>query len=335
MRGFLEQWFLKAWQQDAGLLWVLRPLAGLYGWLAAQRQTRRSATDPGTTPVVVVGNITVGGSGKTPLLIAMAKQLQREGWHPGIVSRGYGGRAKNYPFTVSADSNPAECGDEPLLIARETGLPVVVDPNRSQAVAAIQALPGVNVVLSDDGLQHYNMARTVEIAVVDGVRQFGNRRLLPAGPLREPIARLRSVDIVVVNGGQSCPDAVQAEPMNVIAGALKPLNRAAHRQSLTAPSPVHAVAAIGRPERFAETLNGLGYQVTLHPAPDHATLSAEQLKQTDGKPVVVTEKDAVKISAQVLAEVANPVWVLAVEVQLPNSFWLKLNDLLGQPQRAE
>jgi len=335
MRAFLEQWFLKAWQHDSKLLWFFFPLSLLYHWFAVHRQSRRSVTPPGATPVVVVGNITVGGSGKTPLLIAMAKQLQREGWYPGIVSRGYGASAKNYPFTVSVESNPAECGDEPLLIARETGLPVVVDPFRSRAVAAIKAIPGVNIVLSDDGLQHYSMARTIEIAVVDGVRQFGNHRLLPIGPLREPIARLRGVDIVVVNGGQTCPDVVQTEPMKIIAGALKPLNGSAQTQSLTAPAAVHAVAAIGHPQRFADTLEELGYQVTLHPAPDHATLSAEQLSQADGNAVIVTEKDAVKCSTQLLAEVANPVWALAVEAQLPDSFWLKLNNLLGQPQGNE
>lgn len=330
MRAALERWLLAAWQRDSGWLLPLRPLAALYAVAAARR--RRSATVAAAAlPVLVVGNITVGGSGKTPLLIAIAERLVADGWRPGVVSRGYGGRARRYPLAVDENSAPAECGDEPRLIAERTGLPVVVDPNRSAAVGALAERGDVDIVLSDDGLQHYAMARSIELVVVDGERQFGNRRLLPAGPLREPLSRLDEVDWVIVNGGQPCAAAPQAVAMTMAAGVLKPLNSAARNRPLAVGSAVHAVAAIGNPQRFADTLADCGYRVALHSAADHAELSLAQLRFNDHLPVVITEKDAVKLSAQTIAALIAPLWVLPISAQLTEQFWQQLSERLGAP----
>lgn len=329
MRAVIEQWLLAAWQRDSAWLIVLRPLSAVYGWLAARRRKQQSATAAAALPVVVVGNITVGGSGKTPLLIAIAEQLAELGWHPGIVSRGYGGQSADYPLLVTAAIGAEQCGDEPRLIADRTALPVMVDPDRRRAVAALVEQCGVNLVLSDDGLQHYRMARTVEIVVVDGERQFSNQRLLPAGSLREPLARLESVDLVVINGGQHCPKVANASAMQLAPGPLRALNRAAQATQLQAPAAVHAVAAIGNPQRFASTLQKLGFDVQLHGAADHAPLSAAELCFDDGQPVVVTEKDAVKLSPELRDGVSNPLWVLPVNALLADTFWQQLTVLLG------
>lgn len=327
-RAWLEPRLTAAWQRDSRWLLPLRPLAALYGALLHCRRTAATLqTD--APPLIVVGNITVGGSGKTPLLIAIAEQLRQSGWRPGIVSRGYGGRCSHYPLQVTAQTPAAECGDEPRLIANRTGLPVVVDPDRSRAVRHLQRCADVDVVLSDDGLQHHAMARSVEIVVVDGERQFANQRLLPAGPLREPLRRLESVDLVVVNGSQRCPQAPHSHAMALQAQPLLALNAAARSAALTAGSRVHAVAAIGHPQRFAKTLHQLGFAVQLQSAPDHATLTAAELTFSDGEAVVVTEKDAVKLSPALCAEVANPLWALPITAQLPALFWSRLDQLLG------
>lgn len=330
VRTKIESWLLAAWQRDSRWLLVLRPLAALYGLLAARRRAARN-TSPCTVPLIVVGNLTVGGSGKTPLLIALAEQLAAAGWRPGVVSRGYGGRASRYPLSVTEATAAAECGDEPRLIADRTGVAVVVAPNRPAAVAALLRGGAVDIVLSDDGLQHYPMARSLELVVVDGQRQFGNARLLPAGPLREPLARLAEVDLVVVNGSQVCPQAPQAAAMTLHPGALRPLNSAARNRPLAAGAAIHAVAAIGNPQRFADSLTECGFQVSLHTAADHSVLSLGQLRFNDRLPVVVTEKDAVKLSEQTIAALIAPLWVLPVSAQLPEPFWQQLAALLGEP----
>jgi tetraacyldisaccharide 4'-kinase len=295
----MRAWLERSWYGEGGA-W-LAPLGTLYGALAALRrrayragwlETRRAAR-----PVVVVGNLTVGGSGKTPLTAWLAARLADRGIRAGIVSRGYGGTAAG-PLRVRPDTDPAVAGDEPVLLARRARVPVAIAADRAAAAALIA--PEVDLLLADDGLQHYRLARELEIAVVDGERRFGNGRLLPAGPLREPPARLGSVDFVVVNGGTAGHGeiAMALEPTALVAlgsGARQPLEAFAGRQ-------VHAVAAIGHPKRFFATLRAAGLEPIEHPFPDHARLGAADLRFGDGLPVLMTEKDAVKCAGLALGE---------------------------------
>jgi tetraacyldisaccharide 4'-kinase len=293
-------------------------------------------------PVIVIGNLTVGGTGKTPLLIWLAARLRERGYSPGVVSRGYGGRAPTWPRRVALGADPREVGDEPVLIAEHTGGPVAVGPDR---VAAAELLlsgsaPPVDVLLSDDGLQHYRLARTVEIAVVDGERGLGNGRCLPAGPLREPAARLARVDAVVVNGGDGRINARVLAARRLFGAALAPVgvrrvrdprvpadfagrralaDTASHRALADTASHraladfagrrVHAVAGIGHPERFFEMLERHGLEVVRHPLPDHAEILPRDLDYGT-EPVLVTEKDAVKCRAFAGANV----WCVAVDL---------------------
>lgn len=251
-------------------------------------------------PVVVVGNITVGGSGKTPLVAALALALSRRGFHPGIVSRGYGRDAANgEPLQVGADDDPRRVGDEPLLLAR-AGYPVVVANDR---VAAGRALlsgnPECDVILSDDGLQHYRLARSVEIAVVDAVRGLGNRCLLPAGPLREPVSRLRAVDAIVMlsAGPDTAPPIYPGTfAMRLVGDRLvrvdDPLTSAP--ASAFARSDVHALAGIGHPERFFAQLAAIGIVATPHRFRDHHRFVAADLDIAGAQAILMTEKDALK-----------------------------------------
>jgi tetraacyldisaccharide 4'-kinase len=288
MRARLE----RIWYGAAGGA-GLRPLAALYGGVVALRRwlyrTRRLRALPVGRAVVVVGNLTVGGSGKTPLVAWLVAALAERGVRAGIVSRGYRGTARGV-LRVTATTDAALAGDEPVLLARRTGAPVAVGADRVAAARLIAA--EVDLVLADDGLQHYRLARDLEILVVDGERRFGNGRLLPAGPLREPVARAREADFVVANGGVAADGeiAMQLEP-----GAVVPLDGgvpttlAAFRGRA-----VHAVAGIGHPARFFATLRAAGLLVTEHPLADHARLGARDLEFGDGLPVLMTEKDAVR-----------------------------------------
>jgi len=274
-------------------LWLL-PLSWLFGLVTAlRRRLYRAGILPAyrsPRPVVVVGNLTVGGTGKTPLVVWLAQQLTARGWRVGVVSRGYG-RASGAARCVARDDDPAQVGDEPLLIARRTGARVAVGSARPAAVRLLEA--DCDLVLSDDGLQHYALARDFELAVVDGARGLGNGRLLPAGPLREPAARLGQVDAVVINGdGYRCEGGLRmrVEPLrfvNVASGEQRPLSGFAGRR-------VHAVAALGNPQRFFASLRALGIEPDEHALPDHAAPSQGQLSFGDDLPVLMTEKDAVK-----------------------------------------
>lgn len=276
----------------------LRPLALLYcaasslrAALYARGLKRRVEL---AVPVVVVGNISVGGTGKTPLLIWLAARLVERGYAPGIVARGYGGASRRWPRLVTADSDPREVGDEPVLLARRTGRPVAVAPDRARAgQALLAAAPEVDVVLADDGLQHYRLARAVEIAVVDGGRGLGNGLCLPAGPLRERPERLARVDAVVANGaGWGGADAIRGELVPTRVYALRGGEAPRSLEDFAGRS-VHAVAGIGHPERFFAMLERAGIRVVRHPLPDHAAIAGADLEHGPG-PVLLTEKDAVK-----------------------------------------
>lgn len=245
-------------------------------------------------PVVVVGNLTAGGSGKTPVVIWLTRYLKQLGYHPAVVSRGYGGHAAAYPLMVNEQTSPIESGDEPLLIFRRTGAPVIVAPKRVDAVKlALKQHPQIDVIISDDGLQHYALERDIEIVVVDGSRRFGNGWWLPAGPLRESKRRLSEVDAVIVNGGQALEHelAMQLKPGPITrlnGGVLSELD---HSRSMV------AIAGIGHPPRFFNTLRSMGLDVLAeYPFADHCAYRHKDLQSLaqDNQLLIMTEKDAVK-----------------------------------------
>lgn len=311
------------WYTDQPLTWLLRPLSWLFRtvvyWrrLAYQRGWRRRWR--ARVPVIVVGNLTVGGTGKTPLTARLVELLRSDGYRPGIVSRGYGGQSTYWPRPVLPESNPFEVGDEPVLLARICRCPVVVGPDRAAAVRLLLEQHDCNVVLCDDGLQHYALARDIEIVVIDGERRFGNGHCLPAGPLREPMSRLQSVDFVVVNGGSV---AAGEYAMTLVGQRAVNLEDDSITCSLAAFSGVlvRAVAGIGNPERFFDFLRAHGIRLLALPFPDHHVYRAEDLAFADELPVLLTEKDAVKcpVSAK------ERFWCVPVRAQLDPEFERRL-----------
>jgi tetraacyldisaccharide 4'-kinase len=303
-----------AWYRGAWWLWLLRPLEWLFRAVAALRRLlyRRGvlAVYRPPKPVVVVGNITVGGTGKTPIVIALVEALQGAGLRPGVVSRGYGASAGQFPHTLTRQSTAQQCGDEPLLIFRRTGCPCVVSPSRAEAVRTLLADFEIDVVISDDGLQHYALARDMEIAVLDAGAALGNGFCLPAGPLREPPGRLQSVDHLLYRNGDDPATGVtyQAEGLvNLRTGERLPLNPAA-----LAPR-VHAVAGIGQPGQFFDTLRGAGFEVAPHAFPDHHAYTAADFLPLAEAPVIMTEKDAVKCEGIA----GDDAWYLRISARLP------------------
>jgi tetraacyldisaccharide 4'-kinase len=283
--------------------------------------------------VVVIGNITVGGTGKTPLVLWLANFLRERGLRPGIISRGYGGRAAA-PQCVTAASDPATCGDEPLLLAQRSGVPVWTGTDRAAAARALlRANPECDVIISDDGLQHYRLARDIEVAVVDGARGVGNGLMLPAGPLREPPSRLATVDAIIINASQSAAVGMRTKAPAAFAMALQsrdfhnllnPDHRAA--PELFQNRRVHAVAGIGNPQRFFEYLQRLGITFTAHPFPDHHAFRAPDLEFADADFVVMTEKDAVKCHSFA----TEKHWVLRVDAEIDPAFGELIMKKLGK-----
>jgi len=323
---------VNAWYSDSAWVRLLSPVAALYRTLAGFRRNwlaRRGGWKP-PIPLIVVGNISVGGTGKSPVVIGLVKYLQSIGMKPGVVSRGYRGKAENYPLEVTAVSSPAEVGDEPLMIFQRTGCPVIVDPDRVNAARQLLDNHFVNVIVSDDGLQHYGLGRDIEIAVIDGERGLGNGRCMPAGPLREPPSRLADVDLVIVNGGDE--DAVDSRlPVQTARMSLAPVRLVNivsggedELESLDGRT-VHAVAGISNPQRFFDTLTGLGCQVVPHQFPDHHLFVESDLEFDDDLPVIMTEKDAVKLNRLAFAGHHNQFWYLEVDAILPET---EINGLL-------
>lgn len=278
-------------------LWTLPPAFLFAGIVAARRALYRRGLFKVTrlsVPVVVVGNLSVGGTGKTPLVCWIVQRLLERGMRPGIVTRGFGG-SERAPQVIGVDADPAAHGDEPVMMARRTGVPVAVGRDRP-AAAQLLIDAQCNVIVSDDGLQHYALARDCEIVVVDGDRRFGNGWVLPAGPLREPIARLTTTDAVVVNGGHGLlPGALAmkldgSDAVALVGHQVRPL------QAFVGAT-VHAVAGIGNPERFFNMLRAHGVQVCGHALDDHVQISQPMIAFDDEKPVLMTEKDAVKCVA--------------------------------------
>ncbi len=309
----------------AGFSWtcLMLPLSWVFQLLAQRRKKKyhqqRRWQSP--VPVIVVGNITVGGTGKTPVVSALVNALQKKGHRPGIVSRGFGVKAGDNSVSVTPASDPALVGDEPVMLARQLQVPLIVNPDRVQAVQDLLAQSDCDLVITDDGLQHYNLQRDIEILVLDGERMLGNGLCLPAGPLREPPERMRSVDIVLVNGNAkrrlpTPAGACQPSSFYLQPDQLMPVNPGLFEHSAElAPKPtkVHAVAGIGNPQRFFNTLSKLGYEVLPHAFPDHHDFSANDIDFDDDLPVIMTAKDAVK--CQPLANQRH--WYLPVTACLP------------------
>ena len=304
--------------------------AALFGGVAALRRgLYRAGLLPRTrlpVPVIVVGNIGVGGNGKTPFTQWLVELLRARGYRPAVLSRGYGARKGPRPLRVDASLGAADCGDEPLLIAQTTGAPVYVDAKRVRAGRRAIA-DGANVLVCDDGLQHYRLRRDIEIVLVDGERRFGNGLPLPAGPLREPRSRLAQADFVVIKGSGAPGETVMRfgnfRLRRLANGALfEPATFAGRR--------VHAIAGIAAPSGFFEQLRGLGMTVIEHPHPDHAVLREQMLDFGDDLPVVMTGKDAVK--CQPFAH--SHCFALDFDVQLDDAFAARLLEKLGHGQET-
>ena len=306
MQNALYQWIHRVWYEGGPGYWVLLPLSGLY-WLIIN--LRRLLYIGGVlhsknvgVPVIVVGNITAGGTGKTPVSIWLARSLTERGFRPGIISRGYGGSKSSSPMRVDAASDPAVVGDEPVLLAKRSGCPVAVDSDRVRA-AGMLVDDGVDLIISDDGLQHCRLERSYEICVIDGTRWLGNRLILPAGPLRETPSRLAQVDQILVNG-RLRDESETATEQNAIEFGLVASEVCRLNGSLTRPidrftdSTVHGVAAIGNPRRFFDLLRAHGMQVIEHAFPDHAVIDTAALHFNDDFDILMTEKDAVKLGTR-------------------------------------
>ncbi|WP_077480661.1 tetraacyldisaccharide 4'-kinase [Salinivibrio sp. PR919] len=309
----------KLWFREDVPVWAapLWPISKLFGAVARYRRQRylsgKAPCYRAPVPVIVVGNIMIGGNGKTPFVVWLVEQLKAQGYRPGVVSRGYGGKSEQYPLLLSQTTSPRVAGDEPVLIARRTQVPVCVDPDRSAAVKRLLD-EGVNVVVTDDGMQHYRLDRDLEIVIVDGQRRFGNGHYIPLGPLREHTSRLATVDMVVNNGGEPH----QGEwPMTLVPTEAVNL-RSGQRCQVSILPEVVAMAGIGHPPRFFATLQKMGVTpVHSEAVQDHQSLSAEALDSlaAKGQHLLMTEKDAVKY--QGIAQ--DNWWYLPVAAKLPDT----------------
>ena len=319
-----------SWYNNNLLTLMLRPLAGLY---CVVMFIRRLAYAMGllkchrlSVPVIIVGNLTVGGTGKTPVVVHIAHLLKRSGYSPGIISRGYGGKARSWPQQVRPDADPIMVGDEAILISRRSNCPMAVGPDRVKTATLLQQHSGCDIIISDDGLQHYALGRDVEIVVIDGMRRFGNGLCLPAGPLREAVSRKEKVDFVITNGTASRNEYA----MNYQGETLINLNDSNKICSLgdLKNQSVHVLAGIGNPVRFFEQMRRKGLHVIEHPFSDHHPFCAEDLMFDDDKPVLMTEKDAVKCQRYVIENA----WYLPIDIEMNNDFDIQLLTLLEKKQ---
>lgn len=356
----IETAMTRAWQRQAPWLWLLLPVSWLYGLITMLRRQAYKAklfsSYRAPIPVMVIGNITVGGSGKTPLIIALVSHLQKQGIQVGVISRGYGGDSDQMPALVSSDSLPSIVGDEPCLIVNMTGAPMAVCPNRKQAITTLlKAYPNLQLIIADDGLQHYALQRDIEWIVVDAARGFGNQQLLPAGFLREPMSRLQGANVVyheksdVMTVNEACQATTARLTMHLQPDNLQLLWPFMAKESgLTntkakIPTPngqVHAVSGIGYPQRFFDTLVSLGFDVIGHAYPDHYDFSLDELLQYTKLPIIVTTKDAVKIRALLMdstscqllndkyQELVARLWELPVQAVLSDSCYGTLQQQL-------
>lgn len=319
MRGAVERWLHERWYGNEPPGLGLRAVAGLYR-VAASLAPRPTPVPLGA-PVIVVGNFTAGGTGKTPVAIALAEHLRARGFRPGIVTRGHGRQATT-AVRVQDDTPVEQCGDEPKLMFERTGLPVLVDRDRVAAARAALAA-GCNLLIADDGLQHGRLHRDIEIEVVDAARGYGNGLLLPAGPLRE---RPRRCDLRVVNGASVAGANPSDWPMQLTLGDARAIDSAKTRPLTEfSTGAVHGVAGIGNPERFFDALRGRGIAVLAHPFDDHHRYLPDDFRDLSG-PILMTEKDAVKCRGLGLRDA----WAVPVDATLPEGFFAAVDALLGR-----
>lgn len=322
---------IASWYGKHKPLWCLYPFTKMYEWVVTRRRQSYLKFEKDVyrapVPVIVVGNITVGGTGKTPMILWLIEHCQSLGLKVGVVSRGYGAKPTHFPWMVKADQASHLAGDEPLLIVQRTQVPLAIDPKRSQAVQYLLTHFAIDIILADDGLQHYALGRDLELVMVDMDRQFGNGYCMPMGPLREPVSRLNTVDAVIYNGASTDPEGAFSlclKPecwVNVHTKQELPLSSFSHKK-------VHAVAGIGNPERFFNSLAVLGLDVITHPFDDHAVFTGDLLDFKDDLPVIMTEKDAVKCASFAKAHW----WYLKVNSQPSIAFidWfnIKISELM-------
>jgi len=325
MRAILSQFFNNIWYGNGWQCILFLPVTWVFSQLV---KIRRIAYNNGwlksqsfPIPIIVVGNISVGGSGKTPLVIWIVELLKNAGYRPAIISRGYKGKAANWPQQVRVDSDPVVVGDEAVQLARRCKCPIAVGPDRCAAIQALLDHTDCNVIISDDGLQHYAMQRDIEIAVIDGVRRHGNQRLLPSGPLREPVSRLEKVDFIVSNGiagrGEYAMRVKGLMARNLVSDKLQGLERFSGQT-------VHAVCGIGNPERFFSGLRQFDINLIEHVLPDHHPFLEQDIHFDDDLPVLMTEKDAVK--CQRFKSLQH--WFVPVQADLNKHFAPRLLALL-------
>lgn len=326
-KQWLAAWIESVWYEDHPIARILlSPFSYLFCYLAKRRRIKLNAGQQRfSVPVIVVGNITVGGTGKTPLVIYLLELLRQAGYRPGVVSRGFGSQAQE-PRFVQAHDAAAEVGDEPLLIVQRTQVPLVIGRQRTAAIAKLLAGSDCDLVISDDGLQHYQMARDLEIAVIDGSRRFGNGYCLPAGPLREKPERLADCDFIIGNGSAQAGEYLMQPSGSTLYSLL-----AAEQQALSAfaVQSVHAVTGIGNPQRFFASLRQAGLVLIEHVFPDHHAFQAEDLKFAEALPIIMTEKDAVKCR-HFPPELIQQAWYLPIEASVDEAFAAKLLQRLKE-----
>jgi tetraacyldisaccharide 4'-kinase len=312
----MADWFQKLWQSKSLASLLLLPVSWLFGLLTALRRLLYRfnilKTHQLPVPVIVVGNITVGGTGKTPLVTYLVEHLKAAGYHPAIISRGYGGKQV---CIVNENSTPAQVGDEPVLMAKRTGVPVSVNPDRvTAAQALLKVYPMCDVLISDDGLQHYRLRRDIEIALVH-THALGNGRLLPAGPLREGLSRLQSVDMIVNSGELPIPssEALNVYQMRLKGDVFHSLdNQQSHSAMFFKDKVVYAIAAIGHPQRFFASLSALGLRFNTRVFPDHHPFMRSDFTDIEQHTLLMTEKDAVKCQGLGL----HDAWYLPVKAEV-------------------
>ena len=310
------------WYGNHWTKWLLAPLSVTFAAITSCRRALfkagiKTSLKP-AVPTIVVGNITVGGTGKTPLVVYLCEQLSAAGYKPGIISRGYGSKAPKYPYIVNNDSPVEHSGDEPFMLQQRTQCPLVISPVRTDAAAHLLANFDVDVIITDDGLQHYAMQRDIELIVIDGKRRLGNGHLLPMGPLREGAWRLKTADFVICNGGNGFADEAN---MLLVAAPLRKV-RNNELATLDEVKTIVAIAGIGNPQRFYTTLEQHDYVIEEHLSfPDHHAFTAAEIEQfAAGRTVIMTEKDAVK--CQSFAQ--NNWYYLPVNASLDSDFLPKL-----------
>ncbi len=314
------------WYKHTWLSVLLLPVSWVYCALVGLRRLAYRSGIKRTrhlnAPLIVVGNLTVGGTGKTPLVIWLAERLRAAGYRPGIVCRGYGGQATWWPRLARADSSPREVGDEAVLLAVRAACPVMAGPNRVRSAQALISEHRCDVVISDDGLQHLALGRTVDVVVIDGERRFGNGHCLPAGPLREPAGRRFAADLRICNG---TPRAGELQ-MQMVGNEFYRLGDPADRVGPAAfeQQTVHAIAGIGNSERYFAHLRQLGLNVVAHAFPDHHTFTAEDIACPGAAAIIMTEKDAVKCAN--IGDERH--WVMPISAQVDEQAWAQILNLL-------